>query len=260
MRTVRKDRLLYQSKPNSNEWCAHHVIGCSHGCKYPCYVMALSDITLEEWIDPIVVANARELLADELGRFSGRIRNVSFCYTTDAFMMGQDDVAALTIDLIRELNNQGIACTLLTKGVYPAGDIARLSHRNWYGVSLSSLSEQFREEWEPGAASIEDRIESLHRLHRSGLYTFVALEPWPTPNILHQDIMNVLERIKWVDKMVFGPIGFNAKADRYFALRPGIYHKFYAEQLAKATEFCASHNIGLDCRTGAFCAAAINNC
>jgi len=65
----------------------------------------------EEWLQPRLVENAPELLRSELPGRKKRIRSVHFCFTTDPFMYGYEEVSGLTLELLEEL--QRVAIPLL---------------------------------------------------------------------------------------------------------------------------------------------------
>lgn len=56
---------------------------------------------------------------------------------------------------------------VITKGVLPIF-LADLSKENVYGITLVSLDEDYREEYEPNAAPLADRLAALKALHDKG--------------------------------------------------------------------------------------------
>ena len=71
---------------------------------------------------------------------------------------------------IKKINDSGIKCTVLTKGVLPE-ELARLSPDNEYGITLVSLLESYRMQMEPYAAPCEARLAALRALHEYGCRT-----------------------------------------------------------------------------------------
>ena len=133
-----------------------------------------------------------ELLESELRRFGSKVDSVHLSFTTDPFMWDAtaerpfDEMVELTEKIIRRLNQAGIRVTTLTKGVYPdrfIETIGSLCSDNQYGISIVSLSETFRQEWEPGTAPVSRRLEALARLVDAGATTWASVEPYPTPNV-----------------------------------------------------------------------------
>ena len=228
--TLTRKSLLYRSKVEYGGWTINHVQGCSHGCRYPCYAMMLAKrvgrvANYDEWVRPQVVSNALELLEGELARFGSQVESVHLSFTTDPFMYDVAsaatvaDVCSLTLGIIERLNAAGIHVTTLTKGVYPdeLRGIECLSPLNSYGISLVSLSELFREEWEPFAAPVAARIAALQKLADAGYRTWVSIEPYPTPDIdeTAEDVELLLEAVSFVDAVVFGKWNYNARATAY---------------------------------------------
>jgi len=173
--------------------------------------------TYEEWCRPKIVSNALELLDKEIPKYKKKIKYVHLCFSTDPFMYEQEQVCDLSLKIIDKLNTNNIRCTVLTKGVFPSelGNRNGFSNENEYGITLVSLSEKFRKEFEPNSANFKNRIDSLKYLHKRGFKTWVSMEPYPTPNLIKQDLMEILEAISFVDKIVFGRLNYNVKSSEF---------------------------------------------
>lgn len=64
---IERKSMLYQTGVEYGDYTMNHVLGCSHGCKYPCYAFLLKKRfgqvkTYEEWCRPFLVSNTLELL------------------------------------------------------------------------------------------------------------------------------------------------------------------------------------------------------
>ena len=101
-----------------------------------------------------------------------------------------------------------------------------------------SLDESFRKRWEPGAAPYADRIAAVRALHDQGCRTLVHIEPYPTPNVIVQDLAALLEQVAFVDHIFFSGWNYNSRVSDY-AGRDG----FYAEQALIVEEFCRERGI-----------------
>ncbi|MCX7024681.1 MAG: radical SAM protein [Spirochaetes bacterium] len=249
METITRKSLLNRSALGF--LCINHVQGCSHGCLYPCYAFSMARSygrarDYGDWRRPRLVANAAELLAKELGRLRERPGYVHLCLTTDPFMTGWPEVTAMSLKLIGLINSKGIPVSVLTKGKLPGelADRGRFPEDNIYGISLVSLSEEFRGRWEPGATPHAERIEALERLHEAGCRTLVHMEPYPTPNLAEQDLGEILGAVGFVDSIYFGGWNYNAEAGKY-ARR----EEFYRERAGLVRRFCAER--GIRCESGA---------
>jgi DNA repair photolyase len=246
--SVQRKSLLYRSGLGFH--CINHVLGCSHGCRYPCYAFLMARHhgrvrDYAEWRRPRLVGNAVDLLDRELQKKRALPRCVHLCLTTDPFMVGHPKVEALSLAIIERLNRSRIAVSVLTKGRLPdaLADRRRFLCENTYGISLVSVDEAFRQEWEPGAAPAADRIAALRRLHDAGIRTLAHLEPYPTPGVFEQDLDEVLASVDFVDEIYFSGWNYNPRVDEERGTRA-----FYARASDVVRQFCARH--GIECRTG----------
>jgi DNA repair photolyase len=250
METITRKSLIYKS--GLGFYCLNHVQGCSHGCRYPCYAFSMAKhygraAGYDEWRSPKLVANALELLDKELPKLRAKAAagsgteefRIHLCLTTDPFMAGWPEIQAMSLRIIEKINSIGLPCDVLTKGVLPPELAGRaLSRKNRHGISLISLDEGFRRQWEPAAAPYADRIKALRYLHKKGLPTYAHIEPYPTPNIFKQDFEALLESIAFVDSIYFGGWNYNSASGKYPDRA-----EFYAELGRKAKAFCRIHGI-----------------
>lgn len=246
---INRKSLLYRTGVEYSDFTLNHVLGCSHGCKYPCYAFLMAKRfgkinTYEEWVNPKIVANALELLKKEIPKYKNKINSVHLCFTTDPFMNGNENVIDMSIELITTLNNSNITCTVLTKGLLPK-ELTKLSPNNQYGITLISLNEDLRKQIEPGASAYKDRISKLKYLHDKGYKTWVSIEPYPTPNIIKQNFSNILEEIKFVDKIIFGRTNYNAKISEFKSSK-----EFYNELSHRVIDFCINNDIDYHIKKG----------
>ncbi len=252
METITRKSLIYKS--GLGFYCLNHVKGCSHGCRYPCYAFSMARhygraASFQDWCRPKLVVNTLVLLDKELPKLRAKVIaapgaeefRIHLCLTTDPFMVGWPEIQSLSLRIIEKINACGLDCDVLTKGVLPqelAGPA--LSRGNRYGISIISLDESFRRKWEPGAASYPDRIKALCYLHDQGYFTYAHVEPYPTPNIMRQDVEPLLEAVSFVNAIYFSGWNYSPLAGKY-PDRQG----FYANQAGKVKAFCRKH--GLDC-------------
>ncbi|MDP2709417.1 MAG: radical SAM protein [bacterium] len=243
---IERKILLHKSKVEYADYAINHVMGCSHGCIYPCYAMAMAKRfgiikDCGDWLKPKIVENAMELLEKEIPKLKNKIKAVYLSFATDPFMVNQPEVEELTLKIIERLNKDNIHCVVLTKGILPESLInkEKFGKDNEYGITLVSLDEKFRQKFEPGAAPFQERLKALKYLHNQGLKTWVSMEPYPTPNMVEQDIDKILKSIKFVDKIIFGRINYNAETNKYLKVN-GNYYKNLAEIVGI---FCHKNNI-----------------
>lgn len=248
-RFIKRKSLIYKTNVEYGDYTINHILGCSHGCKYPCYAYLMKKRfgtihSYEEWLEPAIVENTLELLDVEIPKFKDKITSMHLCFTTDPFMYEYDDIKLLSLAVIQKFNDAGVKCSVLTKGVLPE-ELTSYTKKNEYGITLISLDEEYRKRIEPGAAPYAARVDSLRRLHDAGCKTWVSVEPYPTPNIISQDIMKILEAISFTDKIIFGRTNYSKEISVYKT-----HKQFYNEQAKIVIDFCKKRNISFHIKDG----------
>ena len=249
---ITRKSLLYKTKVEYGNFTINHIFGCAHGCNYPCYARMMAQRygkikDYEDWLHPKIVSNALDLLDKEIPKYKKEIEFVHLSFTTDPFMYDSlnkrvyPEVKELTLKIIEKLNQNGIKCTVLTKGIYPGEltDTKKYGAKNEYGITLVSLDENFKKEFEPYSASFEKRLDVLKLLHDKGLKTWVSIEPYPTPNLdKAQNLDNLLRMIGFVDKIIFGRMNYNAHSAKFENNAD-----FYENCAIQVIDFCKKHKI-----------------
>lgn len=239
---IERKSMLYRTGVEYGDYTMNHVLGCSHGCNYPCYAFLLKKRfgqvkTYEEWCRPFLVSNTLELLDKEIPELKNKIQSVQLCFTTDPFMYRYPEIQEMSLAAIRRLNADNIKCCVLTKGLLPI-ELKNLYKENEYGITLISLDEEYREKTEPGAVSYADRLAALKALHDAGCKTWVSIEPYPTPNLIDQNLVDILEAVSFTDRIIFGRTNYNKTVSVY----AGNEH-FYNECAEKVIAFCKERDI-----------------
>ncbi len=239
---IERKSMLYKTNVEYGDYTVNYIQGCSHGCTFPCYAFTMAKRfgtvkTYTEWLEPRIVINTIDLLKKELPKLKDRIKNVQLCFTTDPFMYGYEDIEKLSLEVIELINSYGIPCRILTKGILPR-KLAKTSKINEFGITLVSLDEEFRTKYEPGSSQYNDRIESLEYLHDKGYKTWISIEPYPTPNIINQNIIEILNKVNFVDKIIFGRLHYNKKVSEYKQ-----YKEFYNNCANLVENYCNRNDI-----------------
>lgn len=247
---IRKS-LIYKTAVEYGDYTLNHVTGCSHGCKYPCYAFMMAKRfkkveDYNEWIKPRLVDNIFPLLTKELPKYKDKIETLHLCFSTDPYMYGYKDICETSTKIIEKANVFGVKCSVLTKGILPI-ELADTPKENEYGITLITLDEDFRREMEPGAAPIEERIFALEQLSKRGCYTWVSIEPYPTPNIHDQKLGAILERISFVDRIIFGRLHYNKQVTAFHG-----YQDFYNECAKEVITFCEEKGISYHIKNGTY--------
>lgn len=251
MENIIRKSMLYKTGVEYGDYTLNHVQGCSHGCLYPCYAYMMARRfgrakDIDDWMKPKLVGNATELLQHELPKLKSKINSVHLCFTTDSFMYGYKEVCDKSIEIINLINSYDIPCTALTKGVFTEG-VKNTSKTNSYGITIISLEESFRKQYEPNSAPYAERLDSLKSLHNEGFNTWASIEPYPTPNIIEQDLSHILNELSFVDKIIFGRLNYNKKVREY----PN-YQEYYNGLTREVINFCTKKGIDYHIKDGTF--------
>jgi len=246
MKKIKRKSLLYKSGVEYADFCINHVEGCSHNCNFPCYAKQMAKRfgrvkKNSDWTKPKLVENALELLDKEIPKYKNEIKFVHLCFMTDPFMYKNKEVKNLTLKIIEKLNKNKIRSTVLTKGLHPKVLVnkEKYGNSNEYGITLVSLNNDFKKNFEQGSASYLERIKSLKYLHDKGLITWVSIEPYPTPNIDNKEnLQKLLNKIKFVDRIVFGKLNYNVKSSQYEG-----HESYYEDRAKEVVKFCKKNKI-----------------
>lgn len=246
---IERKSMLYKTGVEYGDYTMNHIQGCAHGCKYPCYAFMMKKRfgqikTYDEWLEPYLVSNALELLDIEIPRLKHKIQSVQLCFSTDPFMYQYHEIQQMSLMAIKRLNDSGIKCSVLTKGILPS-ELEKLSKENEYGITLISTNESFRKRIEPGAAPWKKRLAALKTLHDAGCKTWVSIEPFPTPNIVRQDLKILLEKVGFVDRIIFGRMNYNINASSY-----PLHKQFFNDRAMEVILFCNERNISYYIKEG----------
>lgn len=246
---IKRSTMLYKTGVEYGDYTMNHVQGCSHGCLYPCYAYLMKKRfgvihSYDEWKEPCLVSNTLELLDKEIPRMKDKIKSVHLCFSTDPFMYQYPEIEKMSIDAIKKLNSSGIKCVVLTKGILPS-ELATLYKKNEYGITMVTTKDELRKRFEPYSAPLGKRLKALESLHNKGYKTWVSIEPFPTPNIFEQDLDELLNRVRFVDKVVFGRMHYNKEVTAYKVAK-----EFFNESANKVIEFCKTHNISYHIKKG----------
>ena len=65
-------------------------------------------------------------------------------------------------------------------------------------------------------------MRSLKILYEAGCKTWISMEPYPAPNQIEQDLVEILEEIAFVDKIIFGRTNYSKEVSSYVG-----HKKFY---------------------------------
>ena len=102
-------------------------------------------------------------------------------------------------------------------------------------VSLDTIAQEISD---ATTVSYPDVLAALKALHEAGCKTWVSMEPYPTPNMVKQDLKELLEEVSFTDRIIFGRTNYSKVANAY----EGHKH-FYNECAAEVISFCQERGI-----------------
>ena len=84
MEKVIRKTMLYKTGVEYGDYTINHIIGCSHGCKYPCYAYMMAHRfgkakTMSDWCEPVLIDNYMEILNKELPKDTNYIIKLKVC-------------------------------------------------------------------------------------------------------------------------------------------------------------------------------------
>ncbi len=166
------------SKSKVFDYTINPYVGCEHGCTY-CYARFMRRFTghREEWGQFVdVKINATSLLQREIKKkIARRVWMSGIC---DPYQPLEKKYE-LTRSCLEILSNHAWPVTVQTKSPLVSRDIdfLRKTHNVEVGLTITTADENIRRIFEPNAPSIEERIETLEKLHSAGIKTFVMIAP-----------------------------------------------------------------------------------
>lgn len=175
--------VIYEPKGRAREYAAlacNLYQGCSHGCRY-CYAPACLHTSREAFhaaTEPR--PNILERLEAEAPKYAGSTEPVFLCFACDPYQPSELE-HRVTRRALEILNSESIAWTVLTKGGQRATEDMHLFVDGWpktsFGTSLCWVVDRDRRQWEPGAASVPDRLLAISDFHAAGIRTWLSIEP-----------------------------------------------------------------------------------
>ena len=173
--------VIYEPRGKAREYSAlacNLYTGCSHKCKY-CYCPSIRRQTLDMWAEsPRPRTDILKHLEKNAAKRVGENSDILFCFMSDPYQ--NDEAATITRQalLICEKYQFKNVQVLTKAGIRAVQDFDILKRNNWkFGSTIIFTDEKFREEWEPGAPSIESRCNAVRIAHTQNIFTWVSIEP-----------------------------------------------------------------------------------
>ena len=166
------------SKSKVFDYTINPYIGCEHGCTY-CYARFMKRFTdhKEEWgtfVD--VKVNAASLLQREIKKKRPGIVWISG--VCDPYQPLEKEYE-LTKRCLEILLKHGWPVTVQTKSPLVLRDVESLRKFGEVevGLTITTADENIRKIFEPNSPPVEQRIETLEKLHSAGVKTFAMIAP-----------------------------------------------------------------------------------
>lgn len=181
---MQKLQIAYEPKGEAREYAPLAVnlrVGCEHGCLY-CYgPLAFRKKRDAFHANVRTRQNALEMLEHDakILRENGDDRQMLLSFATDPYSPNETKTG-LTRKAIEILIDNRLRFTVLTKGGSRAArdfDLLAEYDKCSFGTTLVFASQEDADHWEPDAASIADRIETLKAANERGIRTWVSMEP-----------------------------------------------------------------------------------
>ena len=166
------------SKSKVYDWTINPYVGCQHGCIY-CYAKFMKRFSghKENWGEFVdVKMNAPELLSQEIKKKKkGRVWVSGVC---DPYQPLEKKYE-LTKKCLEILQKNNWPVTIQTKSPLVLRDLELLKkfQEIEVGFTITTDDEEIRKIFEPRTAPINERIETLDKLHQEGIKTFAMIAP-----------------------------------------------------------------------------------
>lgn len=184
--------------------------GCTHGCKY-CYVppMMKRFNPSYEQSDCKPSLNVFEL-EKSAKKFEGCGKQILLSFTGDPYCGVHPETTREALEILNKYNHH---VAILTKGgnrILEDIDIfKKFGDRIKIGATLTFYNEEDSKEWEPGAASPEERVSSLKKIASEGITTWASFEPVVSPS---QSLRLLDEVSDFIDHVKIGKLNHHKVA------------------------------------------------
>jgi DNA repair photolyase len=178
IREIECKSILSKSGIESVDYALNPYVGCAHGCVY-CYAVFMKRFTghEEEWgtfVD--IKVNAPEVLSRQLRR--AKPGNISFGTVTDAYQPLESEYG-ITRACLEALLDLPHPISILTKSALVLRDLDLIKKLKDVAVAftITTLDEEIRRLFEPGASPIAARLEALRAFSEAGIPTWAFCGP-----------------------------------------------------------------------------------
>lgn len=210
--------VIYKPKGKAGEYAelaTNCFKGCTHCCVY-CYAPGCLFKTKDDYFadaDPKLKILKRLEKDSEKLSHCGDVPEILLSFIGDPYQH-QEMELGLTRETIKILISHALPFTVLTKGGSRAirdFDLLASYPKARFGTSLVFTEQASVDIWEPGAASVDDRIYTIAKAHELGIKTWVSMEPVIDP----AQAIELVQRIHpMVDHWKVGKINHNKAVEQ----------------------------------------------
>lgn len=237
--------VIYEPKGRAREYselACNLYRGCTHGCHY-CYAPAAMRTTGEKWHGK---AEPRKdilrLLEKDAHKLKGDKRSILFCFLCDPYQPIERS-ERLTQQALKIMDKYRLNNQLLTKGsadlIIKDLELMKKAHTQ-LGITLCFIDDNLRQQWEPNASKVSDRLNILKTAHEAGIFTWISLEPVIDPG---QALKVIKAANKYVDFWKIGKLNHMKNYEGSVDWR-----KFLLDAKSLLTELGAKYYIKKDLR------------
>lgn len=202
-------KIIYEPSGRAKEYgdlALNIYSGCNFGCKY-CFAPLILKKDRETFHK---VSKARDNLLEKVekdcqnNQFEGR--RVHLCFTCDPYQ-DIDVVLKATREVLCLFKRYNVNFQILTKGgIRAVRDFDLYKFGDSFGSTLTFHDEIDSKHWEPKASYYYKRLEAIKIAHKTGIKTWVSLEPVINPE---QTLQIIIDTMPWVDLYKIGPINYS---------------------------------------------------
>ncbi len=204
--------IIYEPKGKAKEYAGlacDIYNGCTHGCVY-CYAKYYTKDVFYQTASPRKNFIAR--LKQDVKLLNEDCPEILLSFHGDVYQPAEESLK-LTRSALEILRNAGLPFTVLTKGGTRAirdFDILKGYEKARFGTTLIFTEQADADYWEPQAASVENRIQTIMAAHSRGIPTWVSIEPVIDPV---QAIQLVKAIHPFVDHWKVGKINYHKEIE-----------------------------------------------
>lgn len=174
IKEIEVNDYLTKSKLPASDYVINPYVGCPHGCKY-CYASFMKRFTghNEEWGDFLDIKICdKKINLEKIKNKDVFLSSVTDCYNPF------EEKYKVTRKILEQLVDADCFLGIATKSNLILRDVDLLKKMKHVRVSMSinTLNENFRADMD-NASSIKERLVTLEKLHKQGIYTILFMSP-----------------------------------------------------------------------------------